>query len=519
MFEELINNFWEPDLDGQGGPPGEPPGGGPDGRGGSDMGHLWPLWGTFFAPTPGGVLLAIIVFGGFVAVLWGVNRRETLKIHAREPPQVQELENAPIESQENGVFPRTLSKLLRYLNLSSKRLYLLGIALAGILLIFCTNLFHGWDIGIENSIGGDSELYQDAIQITSAWDFIANYENLQETLTVHAQTQPPGAVLTIYVLYKILGSASLVAIGLCVITTLLSTFFLHGLLKRFFNEKNTRFGTVLFLVLPAVQVYYLANVYAFVATWLLGVCYFYWHPNRVVSLAGGLVCLFLASFTTFLFVWVVLFLGLFELLQAHRQGLFKRALIREVGLWGWLRFLWGCFWKLILLCGGLVALYLGLFVSLGFNYLNAFFFASALENPNGFMLFTDPAQYFITRLQNVLDIMVFFGPPLLVLAYLGIKLLRDPSGVEDPIKERQENAAQLYAMVVAAIVALGLLFLTGAPKKGETARICMFILPMLLVPVIAFLDVNQVLTSEKFKLLGVVFGQAVLMQLVAIYVW
>ena len=69
------------------------------------------------------------------------------------------------------------------------------------------------------------------------------------------------------------------------------------------------------------------------------------------------------------------------------------------------------------------------------------------------------------------------------------------------------------------LIALGILFLTGAPKKGETARICMFILPFLLIPVIAYIQRANMSNRDKGILLLLVFGQAVLMQLFGIWVW
>ena len=165
---------------------------------------------------------------------------------------------------------------------------------------------------------------------------------------------------------------------------------------------------------------------------------------------------------------------------------------------------------LLSLCVG--AVYGLLLVTLGFNYINALLYASASENPNGFMLLSSPIEYFASRIQNILDIAIFFGPVLSVLAYRGFITLR---------KEATENpdSSKKYNLILAALIALGLLFLTGAPKKGETARICMFILPFLLIPVIAYIQRANMSNRDKGILLLLVFGQAVLMQLFGIWVW
>jgi len=82
-----------------------------------------------------------------------------------------------------------------------------------------------------------------------------------------------------------------------------------------------------------------------------------------------------------------------------------------------------------------------------------------------------------------------------------------------------ENALQMFLLVLAALLALGILFLTGAPKKGETARICMFILPFLLLPAVNYLNQNGISKKDWFLLPTVVFAQAVVMQLIGNWVW
>ena len=88
-------------------------------------------------------------------------------------------------------------------------------------------------------------------------------------------------------------------------------------------------------------------------------------------------------------------------------------------------------------------------------------------------------------------------------------------------KEVSQNANSLkkYNLILAALIALGLLFLTGAPKKGETARICMFILPFLLIPVIAYIQKTNMSRRDKVVLLVLVFGQALFLQLIGSWLW
>ncbi|MFX1482349.1 MAG: hypothetical protein ACFFCP_04085 [Promethearchaeota archaeon] len=436
-------------------------GGPPNGPG--LMSEIWPLWGQLVVPSVEGLVIGLISIGLLAVALLVLKKRQ------------YDLPSLTI-------------------------LVILGLAL-----LFLTNLVQGWSTGIEDTIGGISEIYWDLSKVVDPLSFISNFNSLQVNLSLHAQTQPPGAVLTIYFLNLLFQSPALTAIGLSVITGVLSAFFINRVYAQIFGGETAKYGAFLYLLLPAVQVYYLANIYAVVATLAAGTLFFYFHPNRAVSLVGTLVTLFLGTFISFLFVYMPLMLFLFELSmawssvpgQSHSSRL--GVLASSLG-------------KLVAACIGVVLLYGLLYLGLGFNYVEAFLYASSLENPNGFMLLASPTQYIATRSQDILDIVVFFGPVLAVLCYRGLKMMKEASS-------SRAGGLKSYSLVLSSLVALLLLFLTGAPKKGETARICMFVLPFLLIPVLYYLDGAQFSRSEKIKLLLVVFLQAVIIQLFGQWLW
>jgi len=435
--------------------------------GGGINNDIWPLWGQFTIPTIFGIIICVLVFSIFaLSLIYFYRKREM---------------NPPLSL----------------------------ITIVGIILIIGTNLIHGWVIGIEIPIGGSSEILTDAVTIENMLSFIMNFEELQSTLSVHAQTQPPGAVLIIYLLYLVFRLPGLIAIALCTLATITSVYFINGIFKRIFEKNLSNYTIFLFLLLPAIQVYFLANIYAIVASLLFGVIFFYLHSNRKISIIGSICCLFLLSFMTFLFVYVMLFLFLFELFKALRDGLFTKSIIREHGFFNWMNNLIKRGQTLLIMATSLVLTYGGLLL-IGFNYINAFLYASS--STSGFTLFSNPLNYFITRIQNVLDILIFFGPILIVLCYRGIKNLKEDS-------QRETNTSNTYLLVISAILALLILFLAGAPNKGETARICMFILPFLLIPVAYNLQKDYYSQIERIKLLMIVFGQTLLFQLMAIWVW
>lgn len=441
-------------MPGTPGTPGMPATGAPTGQGGYF--NAWPLWATFSIPTVSEIMLAAGIAVAAISALFVLYKRDKLSSH-------------------------------------------LGIIIVvGALCLLVTNLIHGWQVGILDPIGSASEILQDALKITSPLEFISNYSSIQPTLSLHALTQPPGAVLVIYLFYVLTGSAAAVSITLALSTAVISAIALRGIYSKFFEKELSNLGVFIYLFLPAVQVYYLANIYAVVATVAILAVYCYLHDNRIVSIVGTLAFSFIGTLISFLFVVIPLALLIYEILTSMSEGIRGFDSLRNV-------------LKPVGLIAGVVLLYGVAYVALGFNYAQAFSVASASENPGGFMLLANPVEYFTSRIEDVLDITVFYGPVLAVLGFRGLQQLRSNPGTPSNKKA--------YLMAIAAIIALGLLFLTGTPKKGETARICMFILPFLLLPVLSFVESAGYSKWDRFLLLVVVVLQAILMQLVGTYIW
>ncbi|TXT54659.1 MAG: conserved membrane protein of unknown function [Candidatus Thorarchaeota archaeon] len=424
--------------------------------------NLWPLWGQLTIPSPLEIVVFLGVVGSFLAIMYYFHNSER-----RIPP-------LPV------------------------------ITLFGFMLIVSTNFIHGWLTGIYSSIGGMGEILTDAMLIENPIYFIRNYVSNQGSLTTHAQTQPPFAVLTIYLFCIFFQDPGVIAITLAAVTSIFSSLFLYGVYRRYFDTKTSEYAVLLFLVLPAVQIYYLANIYAFVALWATALLYFYLHEKIIIRIIGSTLAFFFGSFTSFLFVYMALFLFLFEIIR-YWKSREDADIIRH----------FVSFSKNIsclIVIGILVGIiYLTLWIYLDFNYLDSFLHATNAENPNGFMLFDNPLNYFVTRIQNVMDILVFYGPILTALSLFGYQLL----------KQNQDNelSAELLSLLLASVFAILLLFMTGAPKKGETARICMFILPVVLMPVIYYLKEKKICRRDWIILLMLVFVQAAIMQLIGIWVW
>jgi hypothetical protein len=203
-----------------------------------------------------------------------------------------------------------------------------------------------------------------------------------------------------------------------------------------------------------------------------------------VAVSVGTICLFGASFLTFGACFLVPVMVGFEVVC-------RRSIVRSA-----------------VIGASAAAIYLAMGRFGGFNYLAAFHTASALENPGGFLLWADPLSYVMTRLENVAEILLFFGPFLLVLAVRGWKAARAGDGYRD--------LCVLTALGTGTLLAM---FATGAFRTGETARACLFIYPYLLLPVATWLDARRAEPGEAKQLAWLVFGQALLMQTIGGYFW
>lgn len=382
------------------------------------------------------------------------------------------------------------------------RMKIFFIVIAGVLLISGTSIIQGFDFGFESPIKGlygflnpSTEIskeqletikfnryYYNALKISDAVYFISNFEQIQQSLICHSRTHPPGAVLTFYILHKIFKHPAIMSIIIASISVTLSLLFFYGILSSKLKTQVSNFVCFLYVLLPPIQIYYLASIDALIASFFLGVLYCFIHPKLIVNILGTLFFLFIASFQTFGF--------LFLLPVIAGIDIYKRKNIRR-------------FCAVIF---SMILIYTSIYMLYGFNYINSFMIASSLENPEGFRLLSEPVSYFFTRIEGILEILVFLGPFLGILAIRGYKIMikRDA-----PFRE----------IVSLGILTLLLMFITGAYKTGETARTCLFIYPYLLFPAAVYFDRININPKEQFQVAALVFSQSVFMQLTGRFWW
>jgi hypothetical protein len=380
----------------------------------------------------------------------------------------------------------------------------------GSVLLVLTNLLQGEYRGLVVPFLYKGSYYQAAIRITNPVAFARTYDEHQLELPLHATTHPPGSVFTPYVFEQLLGSPTRVsvastkhvAVAMAVISLVVSGYLLSQVLRTYFEPDLAQYVTFLFVLLPAVQIYYLVSLDAVILTVFVGAIYCFTRESRVIVGVGTFCCLVLATWHTFMAVFLVPVLGGVALYRRDRIGLLAAQLV------------------------GLAVFYVGISVLLEYNYVTSFLIASKQQtvaatqyftptaqqvraatptDASGFLLLADPAKYVLTRIENVAEIALFFTPYLCVLCIRGVSALRKRS--------------EAFVLFASGVFSLAGLFVAGVYHTGETARAAMYIYPFLLVPVAAVLRSVGPTRRDKWVLAALVFAQTVIMQFIGFYHW
>jgi len=362
--------------------------------------------------------------------------------------------------------------------------YILGLSL-----IVLGNMSLGdIELAFYNPIaGGSIQYYHDSVKIENWKNWLSSFNNIQESLLVHARTHPPGAVLIGNLFFTISKNPIWIAIAFLLLSSLsivlIYKIFIELGKDKVFSSKMA----FLYSVIPAINIYSLATLDALIAMLvnvvLLGIIILIESKNERRVFTWGLLSslsIVFASFLTFgiLHMWAVL--GMFSFYQFYFHGK-KRVLIYTT-------------------VSSVLFLFFTFYLNhaYNFNYLESFFTASRLENKHGFMLTSEPLKYFATRIENVLEIAIF----------LSISLIAVLSSKKYDIK------TDIYIVLpFLAIGVLILMFFTGAYKTGETARACMFIIGFVMILL------KEMNNSQLTTLISFAAMQTLVMQLFGNFFW
>ena len=359
----------------------------------------------------------------------------------------------------------------------------------GTVLILLTNLTHGLYLGFRRPIEGTAvdrrEYYNQAELIDSPLEFFRDFNAIQRDLLTHSHTHPPTATLLFYYLGAALGNTVLIAVFITVVAAAVSGIFLIRLFRREFDKEHAGYMVFVFLLTPAVQIYYTATLDALILAVSLAAVVSFVEFDSKWSLVWASILTFLASSLTFTFLYLlVVFFG-YELWT-------RRSLRRTIAVV-----------VVVILTYAIISL-----IS-GFDYLESFLLASLLENVSeevvGWRLLWDTVNYFFTQIGNVAEIIFFLGPYLAYLFVLGLV--------------RTRERPNLMKLAVVAMAAIGLMWLTGAYRTGETVRGAFYVYPFLFMPIAYLVSTKDFSRFYTFTLPLLIFLQALVMQLVGNFHW
>jgi len=364
----------------------------------------------------------------------------------------------------------------------------LFIYIVGVVSIFLSNLIQGYENGFMDPVNGGGfygiQYYDDAIKINDAMTFLHNYNSIQPGLLMHSSTHPPGAVLVYYFLNKISQNPAFTSVILMCIS-LLSIFYLYKIISIYFNKETASIISLIFIFLPATQIYYLSSIDSVIAFASLGLIYHYLtyvNNQKIINFVPIIIFLLLLSFLTYMVVFPIS-LVMIDLLRKKNLKIMVQITLLLIGIYVF-------------------------YLMFNFEYISGFLTSSHIENPYGFRLFSSPASYMITRLESIAEILLFFGPLSIVTAARGLKYNLNDLNLND-----------LIILSCAAVLLLLLLFVAGFARRGETARCCLFIYPFLLVFIANYINNNTFTVAEKRQFLIILWLQSVLMQIVGYYFW
>lgn len=350
-------------------------------------------------------------------------------------------------------------------------------------LTILTNLFQGYQYGLVQPVMGhgnrDFSYWSDAsmVQHMGAVKYLKNYTVLQPTVGYHARVHPPGPVLLLSAMRSILKYPELISISMLLISSL-SIILLYQYSLAFTSPKNAQWISLLYGLLPAVQIYSLASIDALVAMFSIGALGSWILKKRGYIIQTFIFTVLVAAFN-FSIVWLIAVLAV---ISYQRDG--------------------NSFVKLSMLMG---LAYISIRVTTGYDYLHSFQVAASFEGVrDGFYGFIDPASYLATRMQDLLEPLVFLGPG------VGLSIIA---------ALRRPQHHPLRQLARASIIIFGIFLLFGAYYTGETARAALYLIPPLLLNL--SLDIEVLAPSKRHMktMLRLVCIQTVIMQIMGYYSW
>ncbi len=372
-----------------------------------------------------------------------------------------------------------------------------GIACVIWTLLAATN--GGFVHGVTYPFERIEDYYVNVDKVKSIALFLRNFTRIAPSLSMHARTHPPGPIILLYYL----GNASdgnLLTV--CLVTIMVSALTIVPVYlwaRLFLDAQGSRKLCLLWLVTPSVALYGATSMDGVFMLFLSLPLYLF-----LKGVEGSMRSAIWAG----VFTGIGLAIAIFMTFSAVFHGAF------------FVLFAIGCllftakekFWKAaaLTLVAGIVfcAVYSTVYLSTGFNIINCLKTAMELD--------TRPVScslkwYIVTRLEDLLDFATLSGVATTGLwSGIAIKLVafRD-------FRARFDLTLSISMLSCTSVILI--MVLTGLYVTGETGRIWLFLLPLVLVPSVAALQsrsYRDIFHDPVFQLVILAFCQTLLFEAV-----
>jgi hypothetical protein len=294
-------------------------------------------------------------------------------------------------------------------------------------------------------------------QFTDVGDLFARFNEVVPTLTGHAThhvpSHPPGPVLVCRSASELDPSGWLLSVFL-VLAGAASLWPAWALLGELgLRGEYRRAILLLWSIIPAVVAYTVTSFEALFATLALtGLALAVRSVVRGKPLTAVVAGLVLTAGGLLNYSVAVVGLGL--AVGAVIYNRLKRGGLRTL-------------YPLLVVGATCIGAYILLYLVSGFSYVGGFFSAMARENPAGFRLLSEPLDYAVGLATGIGDLWWFMWP------WLGVLLV---SGIREALKNPVPEDGWALGLVSSVLLVL----LCGGCQVGETARIMLFMYPVLL---------------------------------------
>ena len=321
--------------------------------------------------------------------------------------------------------------------------------------------------------------------IRNTSDFLKNFIDLSQSLSIHTRIHPPGYTLILYFFQKYLHAGFGGMAALTVMLGGLAVFPLYYFLKNFATERETRRGLELFVFFPSFAMMSATSmdaVFLFFVWIAIFLIYAGWMRSAVLSFLGG-VAAAAALFLNYLFLLAApLFLILLFMVYG-KSGEAKRLIFRTAAA-----------------VAGLALFFAALYLVYDYSIWENFWVSRAAQNAEIKSNFESLLIYFVYFFMNLSAFAVYLGLPNVFLLVGRIK----------EFWRRENLAASLGFIMVGLFLLMGIF-------QGEVERIWLFLTPLFILPLMKIVKDWEPLRFNA--LLSLLFFQIITLQILFYTYW